>query len=1011
VLAVDANGTRFHLILGRDDWGRCSVDGIELRELWKTTSPPHVNIVGVSFNDERPELTLQPRLFKYVAAPKDTRPALTNRRGSGRDRYGNWYWIDETNNKIRVRSSGSRLVSDFWPLPSGCCSSNSRPGQFQPRDPRPTESPLPLAGLAVTEDHYLVAGVVKPAGTLIFDLHAGSEPRQLFWPTEVDFEPSDMAPRPGGGVWILDAEHQRYWGLDSHFNLISTEVQDLGPAAIDDFQPVEGGSSTPATRRNFPRGIDLSISSPIGPVNPIAIEALPDGTVLILTHDSDERTRFSKIYRYDLDRRIGEVSTESMLGLIELEQSNEFRLKGYDFTFVPAHTDQDGREVSDRLYVAADDGNQTYAFRLWQTSGELEWQPVSEYLPMRLFGGKGLVAAGTDVYYDFSENWIPLRAQSRPRFIEQAMLTTEHFDGVEPDCVWHRLLIDACIPPETKVEIWSRAANELFELELTAWQREPRPYLRGDGSELPFMPRRRLLDEKGQSRTADRDGTWELLFQQTRGRFLQLQIQLTGNERTTPRLRAVRAYFPRFSYLDHYLPAIYREDEQSASFLDRFLANFEGMYTSLEDKIAAVQALFDVRSAPAETLAWLAQWLGIVFEPAWDEATQRMLIRNAMKFFQYRGTIHGLKMALHLAFDACADEKIFELPSACSGRRDSIRIVEKYLTRQIPGVFFGDASELVGPRSGALTPRWQPSQGGTNLNARYIDFIRARSEAPQPDVSYPLKPPADSAELARWKEFAQTTLGFVPSSAPEVELTQWQSFLRSRYTNVAGLNTKHGTSYDDWQKISLPRDWPVRADARKDWQEFLAGTQASRANTLRVLWQEFLARRYGRIRLLNQVYGTSWPAFELVSLFDVLPPDGGPLADWYQFESIAVPQSLTAHRFTVLLPVPMSLVFSPDEHQRRLDLARRMIELEKPAHTVFDVKFYWEMFRIGEARLQLDTLLGQGSRAPQLLPGLALDRGFIGSSYLAPPVPEDQNDRDILGRDPLAIDPRKERRS
>jgi hypothetical protein len=243
-----------------------------------------------------------------------------------------------------------------------------------------------------------------------------------------------------------------------------------------------------------------------------------------------------------------------------------------------------------------------------------------------------------------------------------------------------------------------------------------------------------------------------------------------------------------------------------------------------------------------------------------------------------------------------------------------------------------------------------------------------------------------------------------------VEVTQWQTFLHGRYADVAALNTKHQTSYNDWQKITLPRDWPATDDARKDWREFLAATQGSSAHTVRVWWQEFLARRYGSIRALNQVYGTNWPAFEMIALFDLLPPDGAPLEDWYQFESITVQQYLTAHRFTVLLPAPVSLAFNPEEHQNRLDLARRIVDLEKPAHTICDVKFYWEMFRIGEARLALDTLLDQTSRVPQLLPRLALDRGFVGSSYLAPPEPEDANDRYILGRDPLARDPRKERR-
>jgi hypothetical protein len=167
------------------------------------------------------------------------------------------------------------------------------------------------------------------------------------------------------------------------------------------------------------------------------------------------------------------------------------------------------------------------------------------------------------------------------------------------------------------------------------------------------------------------------------------------------------------------------------------------------------------------------------------------------------------------------------------------------------------------------------------------------------------------------------------------------------------------------------------------------------------LWQDFLARRYRRIKSLNTSYQTTWAGFESVPFPDQLPLDGAPLADWFQFESVVLRMQRAAHRFTVLLPVPLSLAFNPEEHQRRMDLSRRIVELEKPAHTVFDVKFYWAMFRIGEARLALDTLLAQGSRAPQLLPALVLDQGFVGESYLGAPVPENACDRFIMGRDPL----------
>src|SRR6185369_6548689 len=149
-----------------------------------------------------------------------------------------------------------------------------------------------------------------------------------------------------------------------------------------------------------------------------------------------------------------------------------------------------------------------------------------------LFGGKGLVRSGTQVFYDFSNTWIPLIRQNRPRYQERATLLTPSFDGREPDCVWHRFLLDASIPPETGVRIWSRAANHQGELSSVGWKEEPVPYRRGNGSELPFVQTAAGLD------------TWESLFQSARGRYLQMKITLTGNGRATPRLRPARLLPP-----------------------------------------------------------------------------------------------------------------------------------------------------------------------------------------------------------------------------------------------------------------------------------------------------------------------------------------------------------------------------------------------------------------------------------------------------------------------------------
>lgn len=943
---MDANGTRFHLLLGRDDWAQCTVDRPpekkSLKELWGLL--PSQSGARLSWNEERGELTLEPRLFKFIAAPQDTFPLIDNRRGAAQDRYGNWYWIDETSLKIRVRSIGSGQVSDFWPLDQKG-SKHSSSGEFAPLSDDQPATPLRFAGLAVTEDHYLVAGVTDPAGLLIFDLHTGGEPRQVLWPNGIAFTPFDMAPRPCGGVYILDRVNRGYWALDRHFNVIAAEEDGetvLSPARTDDFQPMDESEVRSTKQRVFPGSFSL-LQSPIAMKDPIAIEALPDGTVLILDHDPTPTPGFSRIYRYRLAQQLDDqISTEVILKLIEQTQQPGFSLVAYDIAFVPQH-DELGQTVQDRLYVVAADGNQSYAFRLCLRDEKVELQPIAEYLPMRLFGGKALVGTPTGAFYDFAEDWLPLVQQRRPRYVSdetfetplETALKKPYFDSGEPDCVWHRIMLDAHIPPDTKIEIWSRASNDAIELGSLPWLREPAPYLRGDGSELPFLRESNSTACVGAQNRKIGAGTWELLFQRARGRFLQLRIRLSGDERNTPRLRALRAYYPRFSYLSNYLPGVYREDQQSASFLDRFLSNVEGMFTSLEDKIAAAQVLFDVRSAPRDVLDWLAGWFGVALDPSWDEARRRMFIAHAMDFFQYRGTIRGLTMALHLALDKCADESIFSQTRA-GERPEEIRIVERYRTRTLPGVIFGDPSQATGVRAVNVTASWRPDQGSANLLQRYITALGPTATQ---TTQYPLIPPANAAERQIWNQFSLSTLGFIPSSSVS--------------------------------SVTLG------------------------------LWQDFLARRYRRVNAYNAVYGTTWTSFESIPFPNELPLDGAPLADWFQFESVVLRMQRAAHRFTVLLPVPMSLAFSPTEHQRRLELSRRIVELEKPAHTVFDVKYYWAMFRIGEARLALDTVIDQGSRAPQLLPQMILGQGFVGESYLAAPVPENALDRNVLGRDQL----------
>ena len=913
---MDANGTRFHLLLGERDWATCrDANGprVALDAQFRrapATCDSAADSGGFYWDQAHAALTLRPCLVKFEASPNDTPPdpSGADRRGAARDQFGNVYWIAQSTTEIRVIPSGTGAAAHFWSTGDGArCNGDVPYGSFHRADAPATLRPLTFAGLAVTDDHYLVVGVVAPSGVLVFDLHAGGPPQQLLWPADApSFVPFDLARRPGGGVWMLDRVSRRYWALDRHLTVstLGHAMDELDPSRRDDFQPVAPAPLRRTAARTFPVGTAIDAT------DPIAIEGLPDGSVLIL--DRAVGSHRSHLLRDGIDGRYGAA--------VALQP---FDIDGYDMAFVPA--DGAGATPAGRLFVASSEGNQARACDLAVDShGTFTIVLATEYLPMRLFGGKALIAGGAQAFYDFFDGWVPIVAQRRPRYAASASLETPTFDGREPGCVWHRLMLDACIPAEASAHVRSRAGDDEAALASARWQPEPDPYLRRDGSELTGPQA---------IRPTGRDGTWELLFQNARGRYLQVELTLTANERVTPRVRALRAYYPRFSYLTHYLPAVYREDEGSASFLDRFLANVEGTWTTIEDRIAAAQMLFDVQSAPSGALDWLASWFGIALDPAWSEARRRLFLRHAMDFFRMRGTARGLQTAVRLAIDDCVDDSLFASARPRAGRPDQVRIVETWRTRKMPAVVVGDPTGGIGPRTVAIEARWRPAHSAAVLHARYREWMTAHGIAVATTAEMPLTPPAHTDEAREWRAFTTAVLGFVPS-ATGADLAKWREFVNRRHPTPKALAMAYGVAVDD-----LP----------------------------------LLAR---------------------------LPPTGAALADWYDFESRVMALHRTAHHFSVLLPAPRG--GDADARRReRLDLVRRVVDLEKPAHTVFDVKFYWALFRLGQARLGEDTLVDRGGRSPDLLPPLRLGQGYVGESHLAPGHPQDVTTRQLLDRDRL----------
>jgi len=1006
---MDVNGTKFHLLLTRDDWGKCvqRSDGENLGKIWRKVDDGEI-VEGQEFRWDagKNEITLERQIFKFTASQKDEKPKLETRRGGACDRYGNWYWIDESGLKIKVLSNGSKNVSDFYPAEYTIFEDAGK-SDFAPVETK-VEKFVELRGIAVTIDHFLVVGTLEPAGLLVFDLYSGGEPQRVLWREDTNFAPFDITARKCGGVFVLDRENKRFWTLDRGFQAVTETFEEI--LSDDDFQPFDKTGKREHGNRPKAENYYSEITETISPV---AIEALPDDTVLIL--DSSETRDFSKIFRYFGKRVIDTMATDVILSKFEKNNNDpttKFSLRGFDFAFINGDENQ-----KDRIFIVSEEGNQAFSFNLickndLITSPPLdlptsvvnknfELQPADDYFPMRLYGGKGFVASNGNVYYDFGERWLPLINQNRPRFVDKGSLMTEIFDGKEPNCVWHRLMFDGCVSSETKIEVYSRTANEKDEIDISEWKKEPEPYLRSSGSELPFI-NRQTSKVKGL-------GTWELLFQRSKARYLQLRLDFSGNGQRTPRISALRIYYPRFSYLEQYLPAIYRDDPQSASFLDRFLANIEGFYTNIEDRIAAAQMLFDIRSAPVESLDWLADWLGIALDPAWTNEKRRLFIKRAGDFFQYRGTLRGLRIALRLALFDCVDESIFDQMTSEQKRLDPIRIVERFQTRLTPEIIPHDSITADDfPRSVSLTGKWNPSQGADALHLRYSEKIGSGVK-----LKFPLVKPENDETAAKWQQFTNEVLGFTPTAAILAERRNWQNFLRGNYHKITDLNASHGTNYinsgigDDFNQIFLPRGLEKNENWLRDWRKFLEiRTLSSR---IRQLWQDFLARRYQRIGRLNSIYLTNWQSFGDVSLFDELPLLGKPLADWFQFESAVLPMHETAHRFTVLVPATLNgkRIESAESQKQKLNLVERIVNLEKPAHTTFDFRYYWNLFRLNEVRLGTDTLLGLGSRDPLLNPDFVVGQSFIGESRIGVMPTEKYAERFVLGTKELKKDGEK----
>ncbi|PUB73449.1 MAG: hypothetical protein DBP03_12845 [gamma proteobacterium symbiont of Ctena orbiculata] len=321
----------------------------------------------------------------------------------------------------------------------------------------------------------------------------------------------------------------------------------------------------------------------------------------------------------------------------------------------------------------------SYLFDATRLAVEAQWES-------RGFDSRGLFV-GTDcrVWATAAATVRPLTPATADR-VTSGQVETFALDSEAIACQWHRVFIDACLPPGTELEVSARCSDLLpaqavqraarpphglsdlspadEEAVAAAWMRRPlasrtpqdqegwlslgvldrRSYqadvaLPPVGRELPSEDQ---YGPRGIAGVADNMLTLEGLIPNPPGRYLWLRIGLRGSSRRTPVVRALRVSHCRPSLFDH-LPAYWSADAAVANQADRALALFEGLYTELNQRIDQFHQLLDPRVTPPEALEWLGCFLALSFDSRIGEPVRRQLLSELLTLYRQRGTQTGLE--------------------------------------------------------------------------------------------------------------------------------------------------------------------------------------------------------------------------------------------------------------------------------------------------------------------------------------------------------------------------------
>ena len=547
------------------------------------------------------------------------------------DSYGTRAFWEPTSGKILATGALPRSVPIFTP-----------------------EASNPPTDLVMGYDGILYVALSSGAVMLV-----DRRDRWLPIPVQADgFKAWRLAADPAGGVWVLDRENRQLGKVLG----VPFPTQPAGKYAEDIFRPCDENP-------NPPRLVVWQTSSLPSDELPIGIATNPDGDLALLTWLTDGTPKIRILHSHQWTPAIALMGCR------------------YPFSLSWVTVDRIAGLVSDLLTEAPVYAVPKFAV---EPSEVTQVQPVGDLYPLHEHTGHPFLhSLSLPPHYPTATESAPLYHLSLPSYARQgaAISAGRNSEGTAPAALdsgtsqteWHRLYLEAVIPANGEIHVDLAAtdqpilpdAPEWFEHSFGTVQKSGKPWGAwvSAASEIPFHPGLLNVD-----REKDRSGLFTLLIQRhdrqvrtLQGRYLWVRVRMIGDGRTTPELAALRVYGSRFSYVNHYLPELYRETvfgsdrdtvgaATSADFLERFLANFEGILTPIEDRIANSHLLTDPRTTTEDAIEWLGSWIGVTFDPAYSSARRRRLIEAAPALYRHRGTLTGLQQALDIATDGAVSK-------------------------------------------------------------------------------------------------------------------------------------------------------------------------------------------------------------------------------------------------------------------------------------------------------------------------------------------------------------------